>query len=83
MLEAKADVGVVIVSLIPCRLPVRGLDGNGLVAVGPGQLNPAIPVAVLHVRAPEQDEAVLQFLFVGDESHPWHRSVQNPCRSAS
>ncbi len=44
-------------------LNIGGLEGNRLVAVDFGYLHAAIPHPVLHVAAPEDDEARLEFLF--------------------
>jgi hypothetical protein len=69
----------------PRHIHVDCLERNRLVTVGLGHLHAAIPHPMLHVAAPEENQARLEFRFVGDECHirlhRLTRPVQIPCRS--
>ena len=64
VLYAEAHVRVLVVGTVARCVDVGGFEGNRLVAVGLGNLDPAVPVAVFHVRAAEDDEARLEFLCI-------------------
>jgi hypothetical protein len=80
-LSAEAHVGVLVEGLLAGRIDVSGLEGDRLVAVILGQLDAAVEIAMVHVRAPEDDEARLEHFLVGHKRHDKPRTVQIPCRS--
>ena len=69
MLEAEADVCVLIEGAFPRHVDVGRFKGNRLVAVGLGNLHPAIPHSVVYVAAPKENQSGLEFRFVRDECH--------------
>jgi hypothetical protein len=69
MLDAEPHICVLIEGAFPRRFFIRGFKRNRLIAVGLRHLHAAIPHAMLHIAAPEDDEARLQLLFFGDKRH--------------
>ena len=51
------------------RCDIRGLEGKRFISIGLGDLDAAIPVAMLDVGAPEDHEARFEFLLVGQKRH--------------
>jgi hypothetical protein len=80
MLETEPNVGVIVEGPFPRSLDVRGLEGIELIAVGLGELDAAIPVAVFHIGSAENDKAGFKLFLVDDERHLQPQSVQFPCR---
>jgi len=54
---------------LSCDFKFGSLEGDRLIAVNVGYLHPAVPHLVLHVAAPEDDQARLEFLSLPDERH--------------
>src|SRR5262249_19003415 len=77
VLETKADIGVLVERLLPCRVDIGRLQGNRLVAVLTGELDPAVPFAVLDISPAEDHQTGLQLLRVDEEAHGNATSVQN------
>src|SRR4029077_9790584 len=69
MLEAEADIRVMIVGAVTGGGEVRGLQRKRLVKVAFRDLDAAIPVAMLDVSPSEDDQAGFEFFIVRDESH--------------
>ena len=69
VLDAKAHIGVLVEGPLSCRVNVGGFQGNRLVAVLFGEPDPAIPIAVLHIRPAEDHQAGLEFLGIDKEGH--------------
>jgi len=69
MLDAEAQIRVVIVGAVTRGRDIRGLERDRLVPVALGELDAAIPVAMLDVAAPEDHEARLEFFFVCQKRH--------------
>lgn len=69
MLEPEAHIGVLVKGTILGVIDVRGLERNRLIAVSLGQLDPAVPVAVLDVGSAENDEAGFKLLSIENEGH--------------
>jgi hypothetical protein len=69
VLQAKADIGVRVIGLVARFALVGSLERDRFVAIGLRQLDAAIPSAVRHVGAAENDEAGLELLLVGDKGH--------------
>jgi len=82
VLEAETNVGVIVEGPVLGGLYVRGLEGIGLVAVGLGELDAAIPVAMPYVGSTEDNKAGFKLLFVDNERHSRLASVQFLCREA-
>src|ERR1700679_443698 len=84
MLDAESNVCVLIEGAFPRRFFIRCFKRNRLVAVGLRHLHAAIPHAMIHVAAPEENQAGFQLLFLGNKRHVascvLFRSVQFPCR---
>ena len=72
VLEAEAHVSVLVEGALTGRLLIRRLQRDRLVAVGLRQLHAAVPVAVLYVGTPEDDESRLQLFLVVDKRHMPH-----------
>ena len=69
MFDAEAQVRVVIVGAV-ARVPdIRGLERDRLVPIGLGELDAAVPVAMLDVAAPEDHEAGFEFFLVRQKCH--------------
>ena len=68
MLDAEADVCILIEGPLPRRFFIRGLKRNRLVAVSLW-LHAAVPHPMIHVAATEDNQARFEFLFVGDKRH--------------
>src|ERR1019366_8476751 len=79
VLDAKAEIRVLIEGPLARGIDVGGLQANRLVAVRIRQLDPAIPIPVFHVGLSEDDEAGLEFLSVEEECHLGDVSVQILC----
>ena len=69
VLDAEAEIGVLVEGPLARRVDVGRLQGDRLVTVVMGELDPAVPIAVLHVRAAEDDKSGLEFLRVDKEGH--------------
>jgi hypothetical protein len=69
MLDAKPDVCVLVEGAFPRRAYIGRFQRNSLVAVGLRQLHAAIPHPVPHVATPEENQARLQLLFLGNKRH--------------
>jgi hypothetical protein len=69
MFEPESDIRVLLEGALLRSLDIGGLEGNRFVSVGIGEAHAAIPVAVPHVGAPEDNEAVFQLLKIGLECH--------------
>ena len=67
--DAEAHVGILIERLIARLVDVRGLEGEGFVSIFLGQLDPAIPIPVLHVCATENHKAGFQFMWIDEFGH--------------
>ncbi len=67
--QANLHLDVLSISLLPRRRDVGGLEGDRLVTVLLGELDPAVPVAMRDVGPAEDHQAGFQFLFVCDECH--------------
>ena len=77
VLDAEANIGVLVEGPLPRRVDVGGFQGNRLVAVLVGEPDPAVPIAVLDIGPAEDDKAGLQFLRIDKEGHGGRQSVQN------
>lgn len=80
MFDAEAKIRIVGEGPLTGRFDVGRFQRHRLVPVGLRQLDPAVPIAVLHVGSPEENEPAFQFLSIDKESHRPPPSVQNLCR---
>ena len=63
------SICVVVEGALARHIYVSRFEGNRLVAIGLGDLHAAIPHPMIHVATPEENQAWLEFRFVGDECH--------------
>jgi hypothetical protein len=69
VLDPEPEIGVLVEGPLARRVDVGCFQGNRLVAVRVGELDPAVPIPVLYVRAAEDDKAGLEFLGIDKEGH--------------
>src|ERR1700692_1646190 len=69
VLDAETDIDVLIVGPLFRGVDVRGFKGNRFISILLVKLDASVPVAVLHVRTPEDDKAGLKLVNVGEEGH--------------
>lgn len=71
VLDAEAKGGIIVERSLLGGIDVRSFQANRFVPVRLGQLDAAIPVAMLNVAAAENDEPGLQLLEVEKEGYGW------------
>jgi hypothetical protein len=67
MLDAESNVRVLVEGPLAGRTDVGCFERNRLIAVGLRHLHAAIPHAMIHVAAPEENQAGFQLLFLGNK----------------
>ena len=67
--DAEPQVRVGVKGQLGGRMNVGRLQGHGLVAVGSGDPDPAVPIAVFHIGPAEEDQAGFQRLGVDQKGH--------------
>ena len=79
MLEAEAQIRVMVVGAVARRRDVGGLQRERLVTIALGDLDAAIPVAMPDVGAPEDHEARFEFFLVREKRHGGLPLCRNWC----
>jgi hypothetical protein len=83
VLDAETEVGVLIERALIGGIDIGGLKAECLVTIRLRLLDAAVPVAVLDVAAPKDDQARLELLGVENEGHGGAPPVQDLCRSSA